>query len=108
MIIYISSTIGCQKTNSCHFQAIERAHENMKLSTLYYTQGEISNANINRSPTSYLANPEEERNQYTANTDHTMVQLNIFGADDGKPRGKDSFCLAKNYLHFVNNSRRLD
>ena len=94
MIIYISSTIGCQKTNSCHFQAIERAHENMKLSTLYYTQGEISNANINRSPTSYLANPEEERNQYTANTDHTMVQLNIFGADDGKPRGKDCFCYA--------------
>lgn len=67
--------------------AIERAHDNMMLSTLSYTQGEISNANINRSPTSYLANPEAERNQYLANTDHTMVQLNIFGADDGKPRG---------------------
>ena len=51
-----------------------------------------------------MANPEEERNQYTANTDHTMVQLNIFGADDGKPRGKDCFCYAilkKTYLHFL-------
>ena len=74
------------------FQAIERAHVNMKLSTLFYTQGEISNANINRSPTSYMANPEEERNQYSSNTDHTMVQLNIFGADDGKPRGRCFSC----------------
>jgi len=67
--------------------AIERAHDNMKLSTLSYAQGEIADANINRSPTSYLANPEEERNQYSHDTDHTMVQLNIFEAEGGKPRG---------------------
>ena len=61
----------------------------MKLSTLSYAQGEIADANINRSPTSYLANPEEERNQYSHDTDHTMVQLNIFEAEGGKPRGEN-------------------
>ena len=66
----------------------------MKLSTLSYTQGEIADANINRSPTSYLANPEEERNQYPHDTDHTMVQLNIFEAEGGKPRGEPGWiCL---------------
>ena len=67
----------------------------MKLSTLSYAQGEIADANINRSPTSYLANPEEERNQYSHDTDHTMVQLNIFEAEGGKPRGEPAcVCLS--------------
>ena len=59
----------------------------MKLSTLYHTQGNIANANINRSPSSYLANPEKERAEYSSDTDHAMVQLNIFDAESGLPRG---------------------
>lgn len=43
--------------------AIRRAHENMQLSTLYWAEGQLHNANINRSPTSYMANPVEERSQ---------------------------------------------
>ena len=33
----------------------------MKPATLYYNEGQIDEANINRSPTSYLVNPPEER-----------------------------------------------
>ena len=54
----------------------------MKPSRIFHVQGELDGANINRSPTSYLANPEEERARYKYNTDRTFVQLNIFDADD--------------------------
>jgi neutral ceramidase len=42
-------------------QSIERAHANLQPATLRFNIGELLDANINRSPTSYLANPEEER-----------------------------------------------
>ena len=42
------------------FQSILIAHNNMKPAILYYNEGEIHDANINRSPTSYLVNPPEE------------------------------------------------
>ena len=58
----------------------------MKPSELYYSEGELHGANINRSPTSYLANPEEERAKYAYDTDHTFAQLNIFDADDNTAR----------------------
>ena len=58
----------------------------MKPSKIYYSEGELHDANINRSPTSYLANPEEERAKYEYDTDHSFVQLNIFDAEDEMPR----------------------
>ena len=58
----------------------------MKPSKLHYTEGELHDANINRSPTSYLANPEPERAQYEYDTDHTFAQLNIFDSADDTPR----------------------
>merc|ERR1719295_1938548 len=67
--------------------SIKRANENIKPSKLYYTEGELHDANINRSPTSYLANPEAERAQYEYDTDHTFAQLNILDAADETPRG---------------------
>ena len=66
--------------------SINRANENVKPSKLYYSEGELHDANINRSPTSYLANPESERAKYQYDTDHTFVQLNIFDAADDLPR----------------------
>ena len=46
------------------FQSILLAHNNIKPATLYYNEGQIDDANINRSPTSYLVNPPEERAKY--------------------------------------------
>ncbi len=43
------------------FQSIRRAHVDVRPAEIFYSEGELHEANINRSPTSYLANPEEER-----------------------------------------------
>lgn len=45
-------------------QSIVRAHESMQEGRIYVQETEIVDASINRSPTSYLNNPEEERAQY--------------------------------------------
>ena len=43
------------------FQSIERAHSNLVPARLFYSDGDVEGVAINRSPTSYDANPEEER-----------------------------------------------
>lgn len=47
----------------------------MQEGRLYIEETEILDASINRSPTSYLNNPEEERAQYQHDTDKTLTQL---------------------------------
>ena len=42
-------------------KSIWMAHQNMRLAKVIYTDGEIHDANINRSPTAYEANPKKER-----------------------------------------------
>lgn len=49
--------------------AIIMAHNNQKSGKIFIANGELEDSNINRSPTSYLLNPEEERAQYNADTD---------------------------------------
>ena len=41
--------------------SVQAAHENMKPGKLFLNSGLLANANINRSPTSYMRNPKEER-----------------------------------------------
>ena len=55
--------------------SVIRAHYNMRPSTIYVIEGKLHNANINRSPTSYLKNPIKERNKYKHDTDHTFLQV---------------------------------
>lgn len=68
-------------------RAITRAHENMVEGRIFLSTGEIINANINRSPASYLNNPEEERAKYKYNTDKEIVQLKFTRASDNAPIG---------------------
>ena len=68
-------------------RAILLAHFNLQPAKIYYNEGELHDANINRSPTSYLVNPEEERARYQYDTDHTVYQLNIFNAMTDEPMG---------------------
>ncbi len=49
--------------------AIVMAHENLQSGKIFIANGELEESNINRSPTSYLLNPEDERAQYDADTD---------------------------------------
>lgn len=68
------------------FKSIQQAHESVVPGYLYLSSGDILDASINRSPTGYLNNPEEERNQYLYDTDKTMTLLRL-EAQDGTPLG---------------------
>ncbi|XP_071530877.1 neutral ceramidase [Panulirus ornatus] len=63
------------------FQSIKQAHESMVPGYLYLSSGQLLNTSINRSPTGYLNNPEEERNKYQHNTDKTMTLLRLVAQD---------------------------
>lgn len=45
------------------FQSIKRAHESITPGKIFVSSSEIQDANINRSPSAYLNNPEAERAQ---------------------------------------------
>ena len=45
-------------------RSIKRAHESMVPARLFLSSGELLEASINRSPSAYLNNPQEERDRY--------------------------------------------
>ena len=65
-----------------YMQAIKRAHEDVKPGVLQVSAGELLDANANRSPTAYLANPPEERARYKHNTDKTMTLLKVLDTEE--------------------------
>mmetsp|Transcript_3603 Transcript_3603/g.7287 ORF Transcript_3603/g.7287 Transcript_3603/m.7287 type:complete len:703 (+) Transcript_3603:1028-3136(+) len=70
-------------------QAIVEAHNNVEEGSISYTTGnKLLESNINRSPSSYLLNPEEERAMYedVGDTDKNMLLLK-FAAADGSDIG---------------------
>jgi neutral ceramidase len=70
--------------------AVQRAHNNLALGSLSLGNTTILNANINRSPSAYLANPAEERALYKYNQDKDMTLLR-FNDENGNMRGFLSF-----------------
>lgn len=66
---------------ACSGQAIKRAHENVAPGRLQINSGELLDANINRSPTAYLANPEAERAKFKHDTDKSMTLLKVLDTD---------------------------
>jgi neutral ceramidase len=70
--------------------AVQRAHANLALGKLSLGNTTILNANINRSPSAYLANPAEERALYQYDQDKEMTLLR-FDDPSGKARGFLSF-----------------
>lgn len=64
--------------------SITRAHENIAPGRLSFGSIDLEDANINRSPYSYLANPEEERARYDADVDKTMTLLKFDRVEDKK------------------------
>ena len=87
-------SLDCAKLSGAHLavlqrvsyhqsvQAIKRAHEDVKPGMLQVTAGELLDANANRSPTAYLANPPEERARYKHNTDKSMTLLKVMDTED--------------------------
>lgn len=70
--------------------AVKKAHENLALGRLSLGNTTVLNANINRSPSAYLANPAEERARYQYDQDKDMTLLRFDDAS-GNARGFLSF-----------------
>ncbi|KAI5258140.1 Neutral/alkaline nonlysosomal ceramidase [Aureobasidium subglaciale] len=68
-------------------ESIKLAHESLSLGQLSIGSVDIEDANINRSPYAYLANPEEERNKYEHNVDKTLTLLKLRRNSDNKDIG---------------------
>ena len=67
--------------------SIKRAHESLQPGYLTVGTIDIEDANINRSPFAYLANPKEERAKYSDDVDKSLTMLIFRGAEDGKTLG---------------------
>ena len=71
--------------------SIKRAHEQLQPGYLSVGHIDIEDANINRSPYAYLANPKEERARYEDQVDKTLTMLVFQSAEDGKSLGVLTF-----------------
>ncbi|XP_008574479.1 PREDICTED: neutral ceramidase [Galeopterus variegatus] len=58
-------------------KSIEIAHSNMKPGRIFTNKGIVDDTQINRSPSSYLQNPQSERARYSSNIDKEMVVLKM-------------------------------
>lgn len=67
-------------------ESISKAYENLQPGTISINKGSVLDASRNRSPSSYEANPEDEKKLYDHNVDTDMVQVRIDSAQ-GTPLG---------------------
>jgi neutral ceramidase len=68
-------------------ESIKQAHESLSPGQLSFGSVDIEDANINRSPYAYQANPEKERNKYDHNVDKTLTLLKLRRNSDNKDIG---------------------
>ncbi|ESK90041.1 neutral ceramidase precursor [Moniliophthora roreri MCA 2997] len=83
--------------------AVRRAHDNLAPGKLSLGNTTILDANINRSPSAYLANPAEERARYQYDQDKGMSLLRFDDAN-GKARGLLSFFAVHGTSLYENNT----
>ncbi|CAJ1081332.1 neutral ceramidase [Xyrichtys novacula] len=62
-------------------KSIDIAHSNMRPGRIYRARGELDHSSLNRSPHSYMNNPEDERQRYKTNTDKQVVVLKFTDLD---------------------------
>ncbi|XP_056326144.1 neutral ceramidase [Danio aesculapii] len=62
-------------------KSIDIAHRNLRPGRIFINKGQVADSNFNRSPHSYMNNPEEERNRYEFNTDKQIVVLKFTDLD---------------------------
>ncbi|KAI0894574.1 neutral ceramidase [Annulohypoxylon nitens] len=67
--------------------SIKRAHESLTEGYLDFGAVNITDGNLSRSLYAYMANPAEERAQYSDSTDKEMTVLRFQRASDGKNMG---------------------
>uniref|UniRef100_A0A8I5UX74 Neutral ceramidase n=1 Tax=Pongo abelii TaxID=9601 RepID=A0A8I5UX74_PONAB len=64
-------------------KSIDIAHTNMKPGKIFINKGNVDGVQINRSPYSYLQNPQSERARYSSNTDKEMIVLKMVDLNGG-------------------------
>ncbi|XP_029384198.1 neutral ceramidase [Echeneis naucrates] len=62
-------------------KSIDRAHSQMRPGRIFRSRGDLEDSSLNRSPHSYLNNPEDERLRYKSNTDKQMTVLKFTDLD---------------------------
>ncbi|XP_069373818.1 neutral ceramidase [Paralichthys olivaceus] len=62
-------------------KSIDIAHRYMKPGRIYRSRGQLEDSSLNRSPHSYMNNPEDERHRYTSNTDKQVMVLKFTDLD---------------------------
>uniref|UniRef100_A0A1I8JPI4 Neutral ceramidase n=1 Tax=Macrostomum lignano TaxID=282301 RepID=A0A1I8JPI4_9PLAT len=82
---YFADTFNTLANGNC--PGIELAHASLRPTKLQFNSGQLANSGVNRSPTSYLLNPESERARYEHNTDRDMTVVKLVDANSGKPFG---------------------
>ncbi|KAI0919399.1 hypothetical protein AcV7_006148 [Taiwanofungus camphoratus] len=83
--------------------AVKRAHASLAPGKLSLGNTTVSNANINRSPSAYLANPAEERARYEYDQDKELTLLR-FDDTAGNARGFLSFFPVHGTSLYQNNT----
>ncbi|XP_072228876.1 neutral ceramidase [Leuresthes tenuis] len=62
-------------------ESIDIAHRSMRPGRIYRNSEELEDSSLNRSPHSYLNNPEDERRRYKSNTDRKVLVLRFTDLD---------------------------
>ncbi|KIM86048.1 hypothetical protein PILCRDRAFT_65446 [Piloderma croceum F 1598] len=83
--------------------AVQRAHDSLKPGGLSLGNTTVLHANINRSPSAYLANPAEERALYEYDQDKDLTLLR-FDDESGLARGFLSFFAVHGTSIYENNT----
>lgn len=84
--------------------SIVRAHKDLQPGILHLGFGELTDANINRSPTAYMQNPNEEKSMYEYNVDKNMTLLRL---NDLAGRGLGAFSWFPVHGTSINNTNTL-
>eukprot|EP00008_Paramoeba_atlantica_P014265 CAMPEP_0201492124 /NCGR_PEP_ID=MMETSP0151_2-20130828/32086_1 /ASSEMBLY_ACC=CAM_ASM_000257 /TAXON_ID=200890 /ORGANISM="Paramoeba atlantica, Strain 621/1 / CCAP 1560/9" /LENGTH=730 /DNA_ID=CAMNT_0047878791 /DNA_START=59 /DNA_END=2251 /DNA_ORIENTATION=- len=92
--LYNVAGLGANQNNTDNIvdgivRSIVRAHDDLqqrKGGRILFINGTLDDSNINRSPSAYEYNPQEERDLYPNNTDHNMTLLR-FEDENGNPLG---------------------
>ncbi|XP_044499421.1 neutral ceramidase 2 isoform X2 [Mangifera indica] len=79
-VVYIVTSLGfVRQSFDVIVDGIEKsiiqAHENLRPGSIYVNKGEILDAGVNRSPSSYLNNPATERSKYKYDVDKEMTLI---------------------------------
>ncbi|KAM9831258.1 neutral ceramidase [Neosynchiropus ocellatus] len=62
-------------------KSIDIAHQNMRPGRIFRNRGVLDESSLNRSPHSYMNNPQEERDRYNSNTDKQVLVLKFTDSD---------------------------